>query len=365
MQLPRMQLLSGGGERPELDVFPDYRMTRMNAGPIYGHRRRLPWGQAPWLRVLLPGLLLVLTAAGSEQRIAGAVQGKDAEGRSVAAPAVADHGAAANPTATLTTNVNEVSLDLVVRDKKHRLVLDLTPKDLAVTDDGFPVTLSKLRLAAGAGAPRVVTLVFDRFEDTRSKSARAIAGKILKAMPGQGFSIAVLLTDGRLRLVQQYTADRALAEKAVAVATEAAGTDLGSESAAAEKALTAEAGQGGGPAGSVVEVSAAAREEARTTLGMLTSSQQMVTIQHTPPALAGLMSIAEAERQIPGRKAVLYFTGGLQADTRGAEMIETAAGEANRAGVSLYVVDMSALTMDPNQDLMVSLAMGRRWGMLI
>jgi hypothetical protein len=40
-----------------------------------------------------------------------------------------------------------VVLNVVVHDKKSKSVTDLKPEDLAVTDDGSPVTLSSLRSA--------------------------------------------------------------------------------------------------------------------------------------------------------------------------------------------------------------------------
>jgi len=50
---------------------------------------------------------------------------------------------------TISTNADEVSLDLVVRTKSGKPVLDLKPSDLAVTDNGVPVKLSDLRLVKG------------------------------------------------------------------------------------------------------------------------------------------------------------------------------------------------------------------------
>ena len=262
---------------------------------------------------------------------------------------------------SLQSNVTEVSLDLVVRDKKNRLVPDLTAADLAVTDNGSPVKLANLHLAEGTPAsPRMVALVFDHFDSAPGKNARAIAAKLLKAIPDQNYKFAVLRTDGRLRLLQQYTSDRSLIEHAVALATEGSATELSAESAAAEKTLTAQAALPGatGVSESPITVSVADREAARMTYAALTASQQMVINQRTPPQLAALMAIAQAQRTYAGRKVMIYFTVGLDADSRATEMIKTAAGEANRAGVSLYAIDMSAIRMDANEDLSVTAAMG-------
>ena len=52
----------------------------------------------------------------------------------------------------ISTNADEVSLDLVVKDKKHNAILDLKPEDIEVTDNGTPVKLTGLHLVkADAG----------------------------------------------------------------------------------------------------------------------------------------------------------------------------------------------------------------------
>ncbi|MCL6506865.1 MAG: hypothetical protein K6T59_07555, partial [Bryobacteraceae bacterium] len=46
----------------------------------------------------------------------------------------------------------EVLLDLVVRDKRGRLVRDLRPEEIEVYDDGVPVKLTGFRLVTGQDA---------------------------------------------------------------------------------------------------------------------------------------------------------------------------------------------------------------------
>jgi hypothetical protein len=71
-------------------------------------------------------------------------------------------------------------------------------------------------------------------------------------------------------------------------------------------------------------VSVADREAARMTYAALTASQQMIVNQQTPPQLAALMALAQAQRTCAGRKVMVYFTAGLDADSRTTEMIKTA-----------------------------------------
>ena len=122
---------------------------------------------------------------------------------------------------TIVTNVDEVTLDLIVHNKKNKPVLDLKPEDIAVTDNGSAVKLSDLRLVTGAsGTNHLVTLVFDRLEPSAAKNARDIAAKILKMTPANGFSFSVLNIGGRLRLFQEFTSDRAALASAIGAATE-------------------------------------------------------------------------------------------------------------------------------------------------
>ena len=46
-------------------------------------------------------------------------------------------------------STDAVVLNVVVHDKKNKCVIDLKPEELAVTDDGSPVTLSSLRFVSG------------------------------------------------------------------------------------------------------------------------------------------------------------------------------------------------------------------------
>jgi len=143
------------------------------------------------------------------------------------APAAAPAPAPTDQVPNFSTNVDEVSLDLVVHDKRHKPVLDLKAEDIAITDEGVPVKLNAFRLVSGdAGDGHMVTLVFDHLEGTIAKSARLMADKVLKALPTAGYSFAVMDLGGRLRLLQGFTGDRAEVEQAVTVATDSNVTRL-------------------------------------------------------------------------------------------------------------------------------------------
>jgi VWFA-related protein len=264
---------------------------------------------------------------------------------------------AAQTPPTIVTNADEVTLDMVVRGKGNKPVLDLKPGDITVTDNGAKVTLSDLRLVTGTSSGgHWVTLVFDRLQPSAAKNARDIAAKILKSVPSAGFSFAVLNIEGRLRLFQGFTSDRAAVEKAIGAASEKDDATKQDVAAAPEKNLIALAQTGMDPSGA--RVSAEERNAAQVTLAALEESQRIVQDQHALPSLAGLLALARGQRQIAGRKVVIYFAQGLQLDSSAGDLLRSVIGAANRSGVSFYAVDANAIDTEAGSGLLAANAIG-------
>ena len=276
------------------------------------------------------------------------------------------HGQAPVPTAPvappISVNADEVSLDLLVHDEKGRPVLDLQPSQIAVTDGGTPVKLTNLRLIKDDPANvRKVTLVFARLDSAGDKNARDIAPKIIKAIP-EGSSFAVLNIGSRLRLLHAFTSDRAEMDKAVALATVEDKPGDPGNSAGPEKDLQAVAQTGANASGNTVP--ATDRALAKVLLAGLMESQRIVQDQNSQPTLAGLLALARTQREIAGRKVVLYFTQGFQMDSNAVDMVKSIVGEANRSGVTFYVVDLSALDERSSNKLLASIAIAPSVGSL-
>ena len=201
---------------------------------------------------------------------------------------------------TIVSNANEVTVDLVVHNKKNEPVLDLEPGDIAVIDSGSAVKISDLRLVTGqSGAQHLISLVFDRLQPSSAKNARDIAGKILKMVPANQFVFSVLAIEGRLRLLQEFTSDPAAVTKAVNAATERDESNKEDPAALPEKNLIAAAQTGTELSGA--RVSTQQRSAARVTLAALQESQKIAQDEHCRPWLAGLLALARTEHQIPGR----------------------------------------------------------------
>lgn len=259
---------------------------------------------------------------------------------------------------TIETNVDEVSIDMVVRTKKNKPVLDLKPQDLSVTDDGTQAKISDLRIVSGNSEARhQISLLFDQLDASAANNARSIATKILKMVPDRGFDVSVLAISGRLRLFQEFTEDRDVVRKAVNLVTAENTTAWPDAVAAAEKVLITTVQRGAGASGS--QVSAQDREMGRVLLSALESSQQNIQDHHMEAPLAGLQALARAQQRLPGRKVVIYFTQGLQANANTGDQLRAIAAAANRSGVSIYIINANGLDMRDYQSLVQTMVVGQ------
>jgi VWFA-related protein len=257
---------------------------------------------------------------------------------------------------TIVSNADEVTLDLVVRDKKNKPVLDLKPEDITVKDSGSAVRISNLRLMTGqSGADHLITLVFDPLDPAAATNAREMAKKILKLVPTSGFSFSVLSVNGRLHLLQSFTSDRVAVMNAIGAATEQNEGNK-DKAALAEKDLIAIAQTGTDSSGT--QVSASDRSLSKAQLSSLQESQRIAQDQHCLPSLAGLLALARTQNQIPGRKIVLYFEQARQLDSNAKDMLPSIAGAANRSSVSIYTVDANAVDEQAAQGLLTTMAIG-------
>ena len=264
---------------------------------------------------------------------------------------------------SVSTTVDEVSLDLAVHDRWHNAILNLKPEEIVVTDNGAPVKLTGFRLMSGEAAAnrgQMITLLFDTFRGATAKSTRNIAEKILALLPGKGTSFAVLDFGGRLRLIQGFTDDRKAVDDAIHIVTESEAVALTSTlslalnivhdekadearakaAAGMEKDLIAVAQTGVDLSGRAVEMKQRAR--AQTLLAALQDTQAIALAQHTQLNLAGLLALIKSQQRIGDRKTLIYFTENQQLDAAAKQMLKTIAEAATRADVSLYIVDMDA-----------------------
>jgi VWFA-related protein len=234
-------------------------------------------------------------------------------------------------TAAVVSNVDEVALDLVARDRKGNFVADLKPGDLEIVDGGSPVAIKDLRIADASAHPRAVTLLFDDMEPGNARSARDAALEILRDTPATGVSFTVLRVDGRLHLLQGPTGDREALKKAVNAATMGPAAEYLALVAAAEKQLTGDTQAGPN------------QNAAKLLLAEILASQKTIQDTHFTPSVAGLLAVSQGQQEVPGRKTVVYFSQSLSWNRSDPEVLRSIVKEANRSRVTIYSMDAHAV----------------------
>ena len=278
------------------------------------------------------------------------------------------------------TTVEEVVLDMVVRDKKGKPVTDLSPSDITVSDSGTKQTLSSFRLVRGKDAInekgattaleplrqlRLVTLAFDALAAAdQRKTARTAALDLIHSDQGQNVFYSVVLINTRLLALQQFTTDKELLAKAIERATNglAAGTltsesdaimaelkrNLGGQTvngsdqdvnllaSASQTANAVTGGNTGPPSGGGEQFVQA--KLASVMLDML-RMDSTVASQGTRMTLSALEALVHGLQAMPGRKSILYFTQGLYVTPELDVPFRNIMSTANRANVTFYSVD--------------------------
>jgi VWFA-related protein len=293
----------------------------------------------------------------------------------------------------LRLKANEVSLDIVVRDKKGRPVKDLTASDVEVFEDGVRQKIETFRLVTREAAaereankkegkeetlpqpasPRdtasmgVIALVFDRL----SPEARSLARKAGLAYAKEGMAAGdytgVFLIDQSLRTIQSYTDNQEMVKQAVDKATASNSSvyasntakvrDLSDRSAALDQqissqgAAAAEAGAARDSAGASEAGSAAGQAALQQTLvemesRMLENFETLERDQQGFATINSLLAVITPMRNIPGRKTIIFFSEGLALPSSVQTKFPSVINAANRANVSIYAIDAAGLRIE-------------------
>jgi VWFA-related protein len=306
-----------------------------------------------------------------------------------AAPAA---GAQAPPTFAVGTSA--VAIDLVVRDKKGRLVRDLTAADFELSEDGVkqqiesftvvargaeaepeadatrtaPAAPAKLPTVAPAvptqetpDAPAILALVFDRMSTGGRDMAHKAALTYLTARHDGDFA-GVFSIDLALHTIQNFTSDPDRIRAAIDMASTQAGssfvsstqkaTDLQTleqRSQDAENALmSTPTGGGAGSTGQNAAAqnagsAAADRDIARLQVGMMRSFEALERDQQGFATSNGLMAVVQGLQRVPGRKTIVFFSEGMQIPDRVLAQFQAVIAAANRANVAVYTMDAGGL----------------------
>jgi VWFA-related protein len=307
--------------------------------------------------------------------------------------------AQAQQQSSVKTNVDEVLLDLIVRDKKGKPITDLKPDEITVTDNGAKQKILSFRQvrgseaisATGAATPldplrqmRLVTLAFEPLPaPDQRKLARTAALDLVKGDQGTNVFYSVVVIDTRLLVLQKFTNDRAALTKAIERATEGVSAPkLSSEAdaimaelkrnlngqtvngadqdtnllAAAAQTASAQPAGGGANSGEV----ALQAKLATVMLDMLRVDAGAQS-QGTRLSISALKALVDGLREMPGRKSVMYFTSGMYLGPELDTPFRNLMGAANRDNVTFYSVDVrGVMTSAQNAGAMRQLNSGAK-----
>ena len=295
---------------------------------------------------------------------------------------------------TVQTTVDEVLLDLIVRDKKGKPVSDLKPEDITVADNGAKQTLTSFRLvqgseavsATGAATPldplrqvRLVTLAFEPLAaPDQRKMARSAAIDLIKGEQGVNVFYSVVVIDTRLLVLQKFTKDRDALTKAIERATEGVSAPrLSSESDAIMAELKRNlGGQTVNGADQDANLLTAATQAAGqpVTNGDTAIQAKLASVmldmlrmdaaaqsQGTRLSVSALKALVDGLREMPGRKSVMYFTSGMYLTPELDTLFRNLIGAANRDNVTFYSVDCrGVMTSSQNAGAMSQLNSGAK-----
>ncbi len=293
------------------------------------------------------------------------------------APAATAATNAAEESTTFKARAEETVLDVVVRDKKGRLVKDLKESDFTVTDNGQTRPIKGFRIVEGTEAIsssggrmqldplrqlRLITLVFQGGDQNAKKLSRDAALELIKGELAQNVYISVMAIDHKLQALQPFTNDRALLRKAIARATasvndytadtiqvrkdleqmlgpaQGGDTSLTGQANAATTAAATATGPG------AANASGASAAMAQLMLTILKNAQSDESQDWSRASVFPLLDLVKEQYRLPGRKTILYFSGGFPITQDTEDPFKQIVSIANRANVSFYAIDVNGLT---------------------
>ncbi len=287
---------------------------------------------------------------------------------------------------TIHATVNEVALDLAVRDKKGRLVKNLKPGEVEIYEDGVRQEIRSLRLVSGGGAPgptgqapedaggeakhpvafalpgmNLICIVFHNLDSSTRKWAVEAAQEFIKSELRPGTWVGVFNLDARLTPLHAFSSNREELLRAAANAFNGSSVDI---ARAAEAVLNSTpnvqwlvgfvspGGKGGGmqDLSTTGSVSMAAMTGADVDNGPGANAQRgdLVLQRQQFIGIEGARQMDQMNlliRQLgafPGHKTVMLLSPGLTT-TGEPDQFQSMLNRANLADLSIYAFDANGL----------------------
>ena len=272
---------------------------------------------------------------------------------------------------------NLVNLDVIVRDKKGKAITDLKPEDFTVSENGVPQKIEFFDSALTSdneaahpttsstqpkpqtptGFPRnIIALVLEgqSTEQSNLKHVREGVVKYIRERISNTDSVALFSISGGLQFLQPFTQDKAKLVAAVETAYDSSTVSKTSEVRGSSDDISAmrkqiaflpELGETTSPSGPPENRSLMAQAlVSRHVLEHYIQLRSALSTQQTRPVLAALAAISEGLNSIPGKKTLVMFSQGFVGSEILDWQIQSTIDIANRANVTIYIIDSSGLT---------------------
>ncbi len=317
----------------------------------------------------------------------------------LAGQAAPQHPAPPEQAPTIRQTVQEILLDVVVRDGRGRVVKNLKPADLEVYEDGVRQDIRSFTfvpgkdLASTKGKPtakaaavssnplkaiNLICIVFANLDPYNKKYAVDAVKEFLKNQLEPDTWIAVFNLESQLTVLHPFTTNRQEIVDAANKAFTGTGTDFAQVARAVLTATpvtaTIEVTQTGDPAhgGSVTatqritggELNPAAINGADVSNSVAANIQRGdLAEQHRQ--FGGIEGMRQTDQilamvrqlgTLPGRKSVLFLSPGL-ASTGDPDLFKSMVDKANKADVTFYAIDVNGLSADLDQSQASSTAL--------
>lgn len=271
-------------------------------------------------------------------------------------------------------NSNLVNFDVTVRDKRGRVITDLKPEDFIVSENGVKQSIEFFDATLAGGTPNrqpntagatvtesetkppielprnVVSLVLDG-QTTESANLKPVRDGIINYVMSHitaDDSVALFAISGGLQLLQPFTQDK---NKLIAAVQRATSVGVGSKTSEQrdlnESIATLRDQLTAAPTGPITTAaggSAAAQAMiSRRVLEQYVQLRSALSVQQTRPILASLAAICEGLRPMRGKKTLVLFSQGFIAPQVLDWQVQSTIDIANRANVSIYIIDSAGL----------------------
>jgi len=273
------------------------------------------------------------------------------------------------------TSGEEVLVDVVVRDKKGHAVTNLPQSVFTVLDEGAPREIASFRLVKGTEAVsspdaartmatvqkldpirqiRLVSLIIDRLDMSERLAARRAAVDLMNVELPQNVYIAVFTLGSELQAIQGFTNKRELLVQAIEKATSKPSSQFSTDSQQlrdeTEKLLGPNrlgtqdlVGRLGQQAATATDANGFGLIMARSLIEMISFSERSEMTYAGRSTIWALLAAVRGQSELPGRKAIIYFSEGFAIPQGAEEEFQAVISVANRNNLSFYPIDARGL----------------------